>query len=256
MAPSVWARVRYVWVRAGAIIFVVFPVWMLMSFRATSHARAALAPDARVAVVRGPHYWTFAPKSTPARAGLLFFPGAIVDPVAYAPLLHEVSAAGYPAVLIEVPRRGALGGAEEPVVFDRARAAMSLMQGVDRWVVAGHSRGGLIAARLVRADPSRLAGLALIGTTHPRDFSLADTRLSVTRVYGTRDTVADVDKIMAMRANLPLKTRMVAIDGGNHSQFGYYGFQLGDWPATISREEQQRRTRQALLYLLQAANAK
>jgi hypothetical protein len=252
---SVWARVRRIWVRAGAVVLVVFPVWMLIAFRATSHGRAALSSDTQVTVVRRTHDWTFAPKAAPARAGVLFFPGAMVDPIAYAPLLHEVAAAGYPAVLVEVPRRGALGGAEEPAVFDRARAAMRALGDIDRWVVAGHSRGGLIAATFVRGNSLKFAGLVLIGTTHPRDFSLADAQLPVTKVYGTRDTVADVDKIMANRANLPPATRMIAIAGGNHSQFGYYGFQLGDWPATISRDEQQRQTKEVLLAVLRAAAA-
>jgi hypothetical protein len=54
-------------------------------------------------------------------------------------------------------------------------------------------------------------------------------------LYGTRDTVADVVKLEASRANLPAHARRVRIDGSNHSQFGYYGFQPGDWPATITR---------------------
>jgi hypothetical protein len=95
----------------------------------------------------------------------------------------------------------------------------------------------------------------LVGTSHPRDFSLATTPVRVTRVYGTRDTVADVEKLEATRRNLPTSTRMVAIDGGNHSQFGCYGFQPGDWPATVSRETQQRITRQALIDALDAAAA-
>jgi hypothetical protein len=44
----------------------------------------------------------------------------------------------------------------------------------------------------------------------------------------------------------------VRIDGGNHSQFGSYGFQPGDWPATISRAEQQRLTREATLEMLRS----
>lgn len=250
---TIWARVRRIWVRAGAVALVVFPVWMLLAFRATSHARAALSSDAHVAVSRGSHHWTFEPKAASAGAGLLFLPGAVVDPVAYAPLLRGVAAAGYPAILVEVPRRGMLGGADDPRVFERARTAMRSRRNVDRWVVAGHSRGGLIGAALVRGEPSAYAGLVLIGTTHPRDFSLADAPLPVMKVYGTRDTVADVDKIVANRRNLPAAARMVPIDGGNHSQFGYYGFQPGDWPATIAREEQQRQTLEALLEMLRAA---
>jgi alpha-beta hydrolase superfamily lysophospholipase len=253
---TILARARRIWVRAGAVTLVVFPVWMLVAFRATSDARGALSSGAHVTVVRGSHHWTFEPKGVSAGAGVVFFPGAVVDPVAYAPLLRDVAAAGYPAILVEVPRRGALGGADDPVVFDRARTAMRSLRDTDRWVVAGHSRGGLIAATLVRGEPSAFAGLVLIGTTHPRDFSLADVPVPVTKVYGTRDTVADVEKIVATRGNLPVAARMVPIAGGNHSQFGYYGFQLGDWPATITREEQRRQTLEALLDVLRAAAAR
>lgn len=250
---GVWARVRRVWVRAGAVAMVAFPLWMLIAFRATSAARAALSSNAQVSVLRGLHHWKFEPTAGSAGAGVIFFPGAVVDPVAYAPLLRDVAAAGYPAILVEVPRRGMFGGADDPAVFERSRTAMRALRNVDRWVVAGHSRGGLIAATLVRGEPLTFAGLVLIGTTHPRDFSLADVSLPVTKVYGTRDTVADVEKILANRANLPPAARMVAIAGGNHAQFGYYGFQLGDWPATIAREEQQRLTLAALVATLNAA---
>ena len=96
----------------------------------------------------------------------------------------------------------------------------------------------------------------LIGTTHPRDFSIATTSIPMTQVFGTRDTIADAVKLDRTRANLPPSTRIIRIDGGNHSQFGYYGFQPGDWPATISREAQQAITRRALLDALEAAAIK
>jgi dienelactone hydrolase len=252
-ATTIWARVRRIWVRAGAITLVVFPVWMMIAFRATSHARAALSSNAHVTVVRGSHYWTFEPAAATARVAVLFFPGAGPDPVAYAPLLREVAAAGYPSILVEVPRRGLFGGADDPALLDRVRMARRALRTIDRWVAAGHSRGGLIAATFVRREPSTFAGLVLIGTSHPRDFSLSEVPFPVTNVYGTRDTVADVEKVLATRANLPAAARMVPIAGGNHSQFGYYGFQLGDWPATIAREDQQRQTRDALIDVLSAA---
>ena len=45
-------------------------------------------------------------------------------------------------------------------------------------------------------------------------------------------------------------THWVAIEGGNHAQFGWYGPQSGDGTATISREEQQRQIVGATLELL------
>ena len=39
---------------------------------------------------------------------------------------------------------------------------------------------------------------------------------------------------------------VVEIEGGNHAQFGNYGPQEGDLPATISAEEQQAQTVEAI----------
>jgi pimeloyl-ACP methyl ester carboxylesterase len=237
----------------GVAAFIVFIGWTFVAYRATPEARAALLADDRIAVERGEGYWLFQAKSSAPGVGLLFFPGALVDPVAYAPLARDVAQRGYPVLLIELPWRGAFGAADWPDVFVRAHDAMRRAPDVHRWVVAGHSRGGGVAARMVLSDPSNIAGLVLIGTSHPRDLNLAHVLLPVTKVYGTRDTVVGADALQQTSGNLPPATRMVEIDGGNHSQFGYYGFQPGDSAATIPRETQQRLTRQALTDALDAA---
>ena len=249
---GLWPIIRRVWIITGLTGTAIFVTWSLLAYRSTQVARAALQSDARVTVTRGEAYWSFQP-AAPSTAGLIFFAGALVDPVAYAPLAHAVADAGYPVMLVELPRRGAFGGAQGPEVFARARRATQSLPRITRWVVAGHSRGGVVACHVVRDGFPGLAGAVLIGTTHPRDFSIASATIPITRVYGTRDTVADVEKLERTRGNLPPSTRIVAIDGGNHSQFGYYGFQPGDWPATISREAQHAITRQALLDALAAA---
>jgi alpha-beta hydrolase superfamily lysophospholipase len=246
-----WPIVRRIWIAAGLTFTAIFVTWSLLAYRSTVDARAALQSDARVTIAHRDSYWTFDPQA-PSPTGLIFFAGALVDPVAYAPLARGIAEAGFPVLLIELPRRGAFGGADGPEVFARARAAAGSRPRVSRWIVAGHSRGGVVAAQIVRDGFPGLAGGVLIGTSHPRDFSIAATTVPMTRVYGTRDTVADVEKLERTRPNLPPSTRIVAIDGGNHSQFGYYGFQPGDWPATISREAQQGITRAALLDALRS----
>jgi hypothetical protein len=50
---------------------------------------------------------------------------------------------------------------------------------------------------------------------------------------------------------LPPTAMYVEIAGGNHAQFGYYGDQSGDNPATITREVQQIQTLNATVELLQ-----
>lgn len=245
--------IRRIWVAAGATAFVVFTTWSALAFRATAEARAALTGDEAVSVTAGDGFWVFSPRDPGAAVGLVFFPGGLVDPVAYAPIARAVATAGYPSVLVALPRRGAFGGADGTAMFERTDGATRSVAQTRRWVVAGHSRGGLVASRVAERSSQSLAGLVLIGTSHPRDIDLTTLMVPVTRIFGTRDTVADVEKLEATRRNLPPHTALVRIDGGNHSQFGYYGFQPGDWPATIARDVQQRLTVQAILGTLAEA---
>ena len=111
-----------------------------------------------------------------------------------------------------------------------------------------------------------LLGLAILGSltfaaeAAPKfgdaapDFSLAGSRLAVTKLYGTADGVAPAKTVLANAALLPSSTHWVAIEGGNHHQFGYYGFQPGDRWASISRAQQQEQTLRALLDALQAVH--
>ena len=233
----------------GLAATAVFAVWSLIAYRASGAAREATRSGAAVRVAAEEGWWSFTPAASPTAAtpGLLFFPGALVDPIAYAPLARAAAEAGFPARLVLVPRRGAFGGADDPRVFGRAREAMRESGAPARWVIAGHSRGGVIATDLAASGEPGIAGVVLIGTSHPRDVSLSGLAVPVTKIVGTRDGLASPDEVRANRALLPESTRWVWIDGGNHSQFGSYGFQPGDWPATISREAQQRRTVAAIL---------
>ena len=245
-------RIRRAWVVFGGSAMLVFVVWSAWAYRATADAKAALVSDAQVEVVRADHHWRFAPVgAAPTKVGLLFFPGAMVDPAAYAPLARSIARAGYPVVLIELPRRGVLGGADGAEAL--GRAAMRRWSDISAWVVAGHSRGAVVAATLVHQGGPGLAGLVLMGTTHPRDFSLAETRIPVTKIQATKDGIAPVAASEENRRLLPASVRWVAIDGGNHSQFGYYGFQPGDRFAAVTREKQQEVTAREILSMLEAA---
>jgi len=245
-------RIHRIWVTLGLGAFVGFVTWCLIAYRANEEARTALVSDSRVTVTAADDFWSFIPtEAESGRASVAFLPGALVDPVAYAPLLHALAAKGHPVYLFELPWRGAFGQADGEDFLKRVRSLMEKSPGP--WVAAGHSRGAKIAALLARRPPQPMTGLILIGSTHPRDFSLADTRLAVTKIYGTADGVASADDVLANAALLPASTRWVAIEGGNHHQFGYYGFQPGDHFASITRDEQQAATLAAVLSALDAA---
>ncbi len=253
---DVWRRVRRLWAALGSVAFVGFTGWCLIAYRATDEGREALqAAGDGVTVTRGERHWRFTPSSGQPNhpVGLVFFAGSMVDPVAYAPLARAVATNGFPVLLMELPWRGAFGGADGGEVLAEARKAMGRVPTVHRWVIAGHSKGGAVAARFVHENATDVAGLVPIGTSHPRDFDLSGSSVPVTKVLGSQDGVAEVEKSERNRSKLPASARWVLIEGGNHSQFGYYGFQPGDRRASISREEQQRRTRAAVVSALEAA---
>ncbi|MBL9138916.1 MAG: hypothetical protein JNK85_23810 [Verrucomicrobiales bacterium] len=253
---GVWQRVRRLWAALGSVVFVGFTVWCVIAYRATDEGRQALATGADgVTVTRGEAHWRFTPASGQPNhpVGLVFFAGSMVDPAAYAPLARAVATNGYAVLLMELPWRGVFGGADGAEVLSQAHRAMAQVPAIHGWVIAGHSKGGAVAARFVHENATDVAGLVLIGTSHPRDFDLSGTAVPVTKILGTRDGVAEVEKSERNRTKLPASARWVLIEGGNHSQFGHYGFQPGDWRAAISREEQQKQTVAAVVDALQAA---
>ena len=252
---TVWRRVKQVWITLGISATVVFVAWSLVAYRASGDAREAMRSDSTVKVTRATDSFSFAPTRGRPRAavGLLFIPGSLVDPVAYAPLARAAAEAGFPTIIVELPRRGAFGGADGAEPGARASAAMSRGGGPGRWVVAGHSRGGVVATNLVGDRPGAFAGLVLIGTSHPRDRSLADVRIPVTKIVGTRDGLASPREVLANRHLLPADTRWIWVQGGNHSHFGWYGFQPGDRRATLPARTQRGMMTEGVIAALRGA---
>lgn len=252
---NLWHRIRRIWFTLGIGATIVFVGWSLIAYRASSEAQVAVTTDETVTVAHAAGIWSFLPHVTPAAAtpALVFFPGALVDPVAYAPLLRAAATAGFPAYIVELPRRGAFGGGDDPALelgLDRLLAGL----GASRpWVIAGHSRGAVVASRIASQNRSGFAGLVLVGSSHPRDVNLSAMRVAVTKIVGTRDGLASREEVEANRPKLPADTRWVWIDGGNHSRFGWYGFQPGDRFATIDAASQRSTMIQAVLLALSNA---
>jgi dienelactone hydrolase len=203
-----------------------------------------------VTVVEGPTALEFQPTRPAAAAALIFICGSGVHPHAYAPLLRPVADAGYLVLVVRLPYRFAPLASHKAAVVDRVRKLVAAHPDVSHWVIAGHSLGGALAARVAHSDPGLHAAFVLIGTTHPKDDDLSKLDAPFTKVYATNDGVAPVDRVMAIKTLLPEHTTWIEIKGGNHSQFGHYGHQLFDGAANVTREAQQDITREVLLEAL------
>jgi pimeloyl-ACP methyl ester carboxylesterase len=206
-------------------------------------ALAALQSDAQVAVETEP-WLVFRPMGDVPAVGLVLYPGARVDPRAYAPAAHALAQEGYLVVIVPMPLNLAV------LAPDRAAQVIAAFPGTGRWAVGGHSLGGAMAARFAYQNPEAVQGLVLWAAYPAKTDDLSGHSLAVTSVYGTRDGLAAEDKILASRPLLPRATTWVAIGGGNHAQFGWYGAQPGDNAADISREQQQDEIVSATLGLL------
>lgn len=166
-------------------------------------------------------------RATGDGVGVVLYPGGRVTPDAY--LSSAARVVGETGATVVVP-----GMTANLAVLSQGKASAVLdgEDGVETWVVAGHSLGGAMACRYANATPERVDGLVLVGAYCDR----AVTDVPALSIVGTRDAVLDRDRFRETRGNLPENATVVRIDGMNHSQAGWYYGQAGGQPATVSYE--------------------
>jgi len=222
-----------------AIAVMGFVLWASSALGPEPEALAALRSDDHV-TVNLDEYIVFQPARKTSTA-FVFYPGGRVDYRSYAAPLRRIAAEGYLVILLPVRLNLAY--------FDinAADRAIASFPEIRHWVVGGHSLGG-VAAAAYAGSHDNLDGV-VFWASYPANDTLKDMDLMVLSIYGTLDR-SGVDSFEASPANLPSTARFVVIDGGNHAQFGDYGFQPGDNEATISRAEQQKQAVEATVKFL------
>jgi predicted alpha/beta-hydrolase family hydrolase len=221
-----------------------FVVWASMPAGDVMPAAQAALESSDEVLVTDRAWLAFFPTGEPAGTGYVFYPGAKVPPEAYAPYARRIADAGFLVVIVRPPFHLAIlnPGVVEPV--------LDTYSGVDHWAIGGHSLGGAVASQFAAGNPERVQGLVLLGARPAGDTLAGRDDLAAVSIYGTRDAISTPDEVLPSRSRMPPGTRFIAIDGGNHSQFGYYGLQSGDASATIPRDEQIRQSADATLQLL------
>ncbi len=231
-----WLKKRWWVIIVGIVLLAVvgFIAWGLIIPDPMPEALGAMQSDAEVTITTDP-WIVFQPTDQDPTAGLIFYPGGRVDPRAYAPLAHAIASQGYLVVIVPMPLNLAVFGS------GRAGSVIQAYPEIEHWVIGGHSLGGSMAASYADKHRDQIAGLLLLASYPASSNDLSDSDQKVTSIYGTQDGLATKDKIDASRELLPADTTWIPIEGGNHAQFGWYGDQSGDNPATMSRLEQQAR---------------
>ncbi|MEP1305682.1 MAG: alpha/beta fold hydrolase [Balneola sp.] len=228
--------------------------WQFYQMNASDFDESVVfASDEEVKFTESEDYLSFHSIKCLSKTSILFFPGALVQPEAYAPLARKLAKHGYEVYIQKIPFRIALTDNMEQEALKIASEKIKSATDT-KWIVAGHSRGGRMAANFASEYPETISGMILLGTSHPKEKNLTGLKFPVLKVSASEDGLASPSEIKQFASNLPSSTKFVMIEGGNHSQFGYYGFQFGSGSATITRKEQQQITETEILDYLNSLN--
>lgn len=235
-------------------------IWMFFQMQASGFEDTLLETDSSVLIENTSELIRFIPAGllntnrTTTSPTIVFYPGALVQAEAYAPFARALAENGYSVIIQKIPFRIAFTEGMEQKVFEKTLEIISKEKTNEKWVLAGHSKGGAMAANFSDLYSEKLSALLLIGTSHPRRVDLTSLAIPITKVYASEDGLASVEEVEDFGQNLPPHTSYVLVEGGNHSQFGWYGIQLGSGTPQISREEQQKQLLAASLDLIQQIN--
>ncbi|MFZ5941506.1 MAG: alpha/beta hydrolase [Bacteroidota bacterium] len=203
-------------------------------------------------------YIRITPVNTQTEAVFLFLPGGLVDAHAYIPLMQMVADNGIGVI---IPKFSANLGMLE---LSKAMKIVEEMPEVKSWYIGGHSLGGIVAQISVYEHSELFNGLIFMGVYPAENYPLSDWNKNVLSIYASNDGLSTPDKITGTREFLPEaidiasaealdtmalstpSTLFLLIQGGNHSQFGSYGFQKNDNKADISAGEQHTIVSQAI----------
>ena len=223
---------RKKWLLAGGIVLLVLAIlvgaffWYVSDYyRAEDVALEVLAQDSGIEVQDD---LTILSPSYPTDTAIIFYPGAKVEAEAYLPLLDQIRQLGVTCILVHMPFHMAIFDA------NAAEEVIAQFPEYQHWYMAGHSMGGAMASQFAADHPDEVDGLILLGAYLYGDYPEEDALT----IYGSLNQSVEDD--------IDYTENVVEIEGGNHAQFGNYGPQKGDLPATISAEEQQRQTVEAI----------
>ena len=198
-----------------------------------SDYKATVTQDKEIIFNHGSHY---------SSTGVILYPGGRCDPRAYAPVMCQLANIGFQVIIPHMPLRLAV---LDP---NRIGAIMQQHPDIDKWVIGGHSMGGAMAAAYACKNPNTVKGLYFMASYPSSMHAMPDSELPMLMLYGTHDFITRKSEFEASYERLPKHTKFIAIEGGDHYQFG--SFSNVKVTATISREEQQRQTAQAMIQFL------
>ena len=234
---------KFIVIGLAAVIMLVslgLVIWSKTStYPARSVAQTALQSTDLVTVTQD-KFIVFTPLEE-TQTGLIFYPGGLVEPTAYAPVLHKIAENGILVVIVPMPLNLAIltPNAGNPV-FDT-------FPDITTWILAGHSLGGATAAIFAENHPAKIDAIAFWDSYPPGSADLSDDDIPALSIFGTSNGFPNTDNFNDQKVLLPEDTIYVGIEGASHAQFGDYGPQKGDVTPSISLEDQHEQVAEIML---------
>jgi hypothetical protein len=239
--PSRWRRAVQWFVAVVVVVLLLvvgFVVWALAPMLPDREASMEARLNPAILITSTDNSIIMEPTAGSAGTGLVFIPGARVDPYAYMYTLSGLVEGAGVTVVITKPT------VNFPILDSRPMSDFTDgVGGVQGWVVGGHSLGGVMACRWADTEP--VIGLILFGSYCADDLS--DAELAVLSIAGSNDGLSTPEKIESASHLLPDTAIFIEIEGLNHSGFGDYGDQPGDGESTLTREEERLEITTAIL---------
>ncbi|MFC2028987.1 alpha/beta hydrolase [Chloroflexota bacterium] len=225
---------KYILIGIAALIIVSvlgLVVWSITrTYPAGDLAKSALISTDTVSITQDE--WIMFEPAQQVQTGLIFYPGGLVEPAAYAPILHKIAEEGILVIITPMPLNLAI------MNTNAANAVIEAYPFISKWILAGHSLGGASASIYVENNPNEVDVIALWDSYPADSADLSDNDIQAISIYGTMNSIPNTENFNEKRHLLPLNTIFIGVEGASHAQFGDYGPQKGDVVAIISMAEQ------------------
>ena len=202
-----------------------------------------------IQVIEETKYILLSPQNENPETCFLFYPGGLVQEDAYIDVFQDVAKNNYQVIILKATADLAI------LNTNRAQKVKEKFPEIKNWIIGGHSLGGTVAIKAILDKPDEYKGLILFASYNASGDDLSDWNGAVMSISAENDSIATFGEIAESKELLPEaielnsiedfpniptlgKSLFFQIEGGNHSQFGSYGFQKNDGIATISPEKQ------------------
>ncbi len=160
--------------------------------------------------MEGRDYWFYGDTGV----GFIIFTGAKVDEPGYAYIAGLLHDEGYTVVIpSQLFTMSAFG-------TNHAIKIMADHTEVNKWILIGHSLGGVPVSRVAAEAPQYLTGIVYLASYASTDLTGLD--FPALRITAENDGVMNNDRMENYSGNLPAGSETIMLEGGIHRGFGSY----------------------------------